>query len=209
MQIFLRAASFGRWSRTESSTITAQADRDIREHIAQNELHARQARIPMADTVRVENWYLRAGGLQTVPFSEAHLLVLIQGGLVDAQIRPDSAADDFPWLPLDSQAPFAEAARRVRERDAIVQPVRSSKPLLYWVNGALVLALAGTLLLHLRGTGPARADATLTPKPTAVGAGSVQQLEGGPKRLNANPIEWTIQVSGEAKSEFEPGSKGD
>src|SRR6266511_1838212 len=65
----------------------------------------------MGDTMRVSQWFVLRRGESDGPFDEATIVAWINDGMVDAQIRPDTAPPSFPWLSLDTHEPFAEALR--------------------------------------------------------------------------------------------------
>jgi hypothetical protein len=167
----------------------------------------------MADTALVQSWFVRVGRQEIGVYDEVQLLAFIRGGLTEAQIRPDSADDEFPWLPLGSHPPFATALGEARESGR----GRSERKHLR-VGSLLVIAAVGSGLgfvlavmvdhsLKNRAAGNA-----VAPAPSITGTGGAQpmQLSTGDRaprvrrRLSGSPIKWRVQVSGAEDATIEP-----
>jgi hypothetical protein len=80
----------------------------------------------MAHTERVVQWFLRLNGNVEGPFAEDVIVARVRAGMVQGELRPATADDTFPWLPLASHPPFAAALQEaLRTSDKSHQQVVS------------------------------------------------------------------------------------
>src|SRR6266511_1208636 len=83
----------------------------------------------MGDTMRVSQWFVLRRGESDGPFDEATIVAWINDGMVDAQIRPDTAPPSFPWLSLDTHEPFRRGAARAHAtRGSGAEPTPAAQP---------------------------------------------------------------------------------
>jgi hypothetical protein len=147
----------------------------------------------MADTALVQSWFVRVDRQEVGAFDEVQLLAFIRGGLIEAQIRPGSADDEFPWLPLSSHPPFATALGNAPKRAPTTTKGRNSgpKPVLHWVNAALAIALVALAAYSMRN------GARATQPSTQASATRAVDPPRPKRRLRSLP---TTPYSGESRS---------
>jgi hypothetical protein len=159
----------------------------------------------MPDTVRVSTWYLLRNGESGGPFDDATIVAWISEGMADAQIKPDSADSSFPWLALESHAPFAEALRARSQRTASrPSPARpradaSAPGTPPFIAGLLGVVVGGGVVALVVGSASTRTarDPTPTPSCAAPSAPAVDPPSFAPyappnARQGRGPLSWAI-----------------